>query len=92
MCAAAFKFCEETAKRFDATAPMGAPSGAAGSSGASAAPPEPIALAGEIVCAHCLQLLDCDASQLQNDLLRWDPNEFARAASQGQGGGRRRGR
>ena len=50
MCKAAFDFCEETAKRFDATAP--ALPGAAGASGVSAAPPQPVALEGEIVCTR----------------------------------------
>jgi len=43
----------------------------------------------EIVCSSCLDLLDCDASQLQQDLLRWNPDQFAAAAASDPGQRRR---
>ena len=43
-----------------------------------------------VVCDTCLELLDGDATQLQQDLLTWTPDQFAAAAAAEPGQQRRR--
>lgn len=44
----------------------------------------------QIICDTCLELLDGDATQLQQDLLTWTPDQFAAAAAVEPGQQRRR--